>query len=416
MVIVFRELMENGSKENLLKNAAEMVHNCDRCGACLTVCPLFEVKGIEATSARGKNSIIRALAENGLEPSRAVLKAVDYCLLCRACVEVCPANVPTDEAMVDVRQYLGDLLGAANIEYKIVGDILKRPGVVKVAALTLSLLRKSGMNSLVPYGMTPDEYTRDHFLLSFAGPAAIGRKAPLSDKTPSANAKVAYFHGCGMDMMFPDAALQSREIIGTTAPLSEKKNVCCGLPHLAHGRREDFLALARKNIAVFADADIVLTDCASCGATLKNYRHFFADDPAMSKRAEAFSQKVMDLTEYLVKAGYKPRQRTNAVFTYHDPCHLARGQGITREPRELLKEAGNFVEMKGANVCCGGAGSFHVDHPETAQKILEKKQKNIEDSGASLVVTDCPGCLIQLSKAAKASGGKFKAVHISQVI
>jgi glycolate oxidase iron-sulfur subunit len=264
--------------------------------------------------------------------------------------------------------------------------------------------------------MAPDEYTRAHFLNSFAGPAAIGRKAPPSDKTIAANAKISYFHGCGMDMLFPEAASQSREIIGTTAPLGEKKNVCCGLSHLAHGLREDFLSLARKNIDVFEEADIVVTDCASCGSTLKNYRYFFADDPVMSKRAEAFSKKVMDLTEYLAKAGYKPRQRTNAVLTYHDPCHLARGQGITREPRELLKEAGDFVEMKGANVCCGGAGSFHVDHPDTAQQILKKKQKNIEDSGASLVVTDCPGCLIQLSKAAKASGGKFKAVHISQVI
>lgn len=408
--------MDNGKEEDLLRNAAKMVHNCDRCGACLTVCPLFEVKGIEATAARGKNSIVRALAEGGLKPTKEVLKAVDFCLLCRACVEVCPANVPTDEAMVDVRQHLSDLFGGATLEYKIVGGILKRPGVVKAAASTLLLLRKSGLNNLVPYGMAPDEYTRARFLNSFAGPAAIGRKAPLSDKIIAANTKISYFHGCGMDMMFPEAASQSRKIIGTTAPLSEKKNVCCGLPHLAHGRREDFLSLAKKNIAVFEEADIVVTDCASCGATLKNYRFFFGDDSVMSSRAEAFSKKVMDLTEYLVKAGYKPRQRTNAVFTYHDPCHLVRGQGITKQPRDLLKEAGNFVEMKGANVCCGGAGSFHVDYPEEAGEILEKKQKNIEESGASLVVTDCPGCLIQLSKAARASGGKFKAVHISQVI
>ena len=404
------------NKQDLLQIAEKMVSHCDRCGACLPVCPLFDVRGIEASSARGKNSIMRGLAEGELKPTRAVLRAVDFCLLCRACVEVCPANVPTDEAMVDVRQHLSDLFGGATLEYKIVGGILKRPGVVKAAASALSFLRKTGLNDLVPYGMAPDEYTRARFLASFAGPAAVGRKAPLSDKTISADTKVFYFHGCGMDMMFPKAASRSREIIRTTAPVGEKRNVCCGLPHLAHGLREDFLELAGKNIAVFEEADIVVTDCASCGATLKNYRFFFGDDPVMSKRAEAFSKKVMDLTEYLVKAGYKPQQRTNTVFTYHDPCHLARGQGITKQPRDLLKEAGNFVEMKGANVCCGGAGSFHVDYPEEAGEILEKKQKNIEESGASLVVTDCPGCLIQLSKAARASGGKFRAVHISQVI
>jgi glycolate oxidase iron-sulfur subunit len=264
--------------------------------------------------------------------------------------------------------------------------------------------------------MAPEEYTRSQFLSSFAGPAAIGKKAPPSEKTVTKNSRVSYFHGCGMEMMFPEAAAQSREIIGATAPLVEKRNVCCGLPHLAHGERNDFLALARKNIEIFADAEVVVTDCASCGATLKNYGSFFTDDPALREKAENFSKKVMDLTEYLVKAGYKPRQKTAALMTFHDPCHLARGQGITKQPRELLKGAGNFVEMNGADVCCGGAGSFHIDHPDTAARILANKQNNIEKTGAFLVVTDCPGCLIQLSKAAKASGGKFRAVHISQVI
>ncbi len=408
--------MEKEANGTLLEAAAKRIHSCDRCGSCLTVCPLFGVKEIEATGARGKNSIVRALAEGGLKPTKAVLNAVDFCLLCRACVEICPANVPTDEAMVDVRQHLVDLFGGPNLEYRIVGGILKRRGVVSTAAKTLALLRRTGFNRLVPHGMAPEEYTRSHFLESFAGPAALGRKAPPSDKIVTKNTPVSYFHGCGMEMMFPEAAAQSREIIGTTAPLVEKKNVCCGLPHLAHGERQDFLALARKNIEISADAEVVVTDCASCGATLKNYGSFFTNDPEMKEKAERFSKKVMDLTEYLAKAGYTPRQRTNAVLTYHDPCHLARGQGITKEPRELLRKAGNFVEMNGANVCCGGAGSFHVDHPDTAAKILANKQKNIEETGASLVVTDCPGCLIQLSKAAEASGGMFKAVHISQVL
>ncbi|MHB8829981.1 MAG: (Fe-S)-binding protein [Syntrophales bacterium] len=410
------EMMGKETGGALLQGAAGMIHSCDRCGSCLTVCPLFGVKEIEAAGARGKNSIVRALAEGGLKPTRAALKAVDFCLLCRACVEICPANVPTDEAMVDVRQHLSDLFGGPKLEYRIVGGILKRPGLVSAAAKSLALLRRVGLNRLVPHGMAPEEFTRCHFLGSFAGPAALGRKAPPSGKTLAKATPVSYFHGCGMEMMFPEAAAQSREIIGATAPLIEKRNVCCGLPHLAHGKRQDFLSLALKNIEIFDDAEVVVTDCASCGATLKNYGSFFADAPALQKKAEEFSKKVMDLTEYLVQTDYKPRQRTNAVLTYHDPCHLARGQGITNQPRELLRKAGNFIEMNGAGICCGGAGSFHIDYPETAAKILANKQRNIEETGASLVVTDCPGCLIQLAKAAEASDGRFKAVHISQVL
>lgn len=400
----------------LFRRAASMVHSCDRCGSCLTVCPLFGVAEVEVTGARGKNSIVRALAEGGVQPTRAALKAVDFCLLCRACVEICPANVPTDETMIDVRQHLNDLLGGPKLEYRIVGGILKRPGLVSAAAKALSLLRRTGLGRLAPHGMAPEEFTRSRFLSSFAGPAALGGKVPSSGKTPAKNSPVSYFHGCGMEMMFPEAAAQSREIISTTAPLSERKNVCCGLPHLAHGKRQDFLLLARKNMEIFADDEIVITDCASCGATLKNYGSFFSDTPALKKKAEEFSKKVMDLTEYLAQTAYQPRQKTNAVLTYHDPCHLARGQGIADQPRELLRKAGNFIEMNGASICCGGAGSFHIDYPETAAKILLNKQKNIEETGASLVVTACPGCLIQLAKAAEASGGRFKAVHISQVL
>jgi glycolate oxidase iron-sulfur subunit len=408
--------MDKRKDHDLLREAGNSVSRCDRCGACLPVCPLFGVKGVEATSARGKNAIARALAGGGLEPSREALDIVNFCLLCRACVDTCPAKVPTDEAMVGVRQHLTDLSGGASAKYKIVGGVLKRPGVVKAAAAALSILRRSGLNKLFPYGMAPEEYTRSHFLTAFAGPAALGGQAPSSVATVTGKTKVASFRGCGMEMMFPEAAAQTRDILRTTTRLEVKNNVCCGLPHLAHGLRDDFLALARKNIRLFEDVDVVVSDCASCGATLKHLSSFFADDPAWKERAAAFSAKAMDLTEYLAKVGYTPRQKADAVFTYHDPCHLVRGQGITKQPRELLKAAGSFVEMKEADVCCGGAGSFHIDYPAVAGQIIEKKRRNIEKTGAEVVVTGCPGCLIQLAKAAKASGGKFKAMHISQVI
>ena len=401
---------------DLLREAGNRVSRCDRCGACLPVCPLYGVKGIEATSARGKNTIARALAGGGLEPTREPHDPVNFCLLCRACVEICPARVPTDEAMVDVRQHLTDLGGGAEMKYRLIGGLLKRPVVVKTAAAALSLLRRSGLNSLFPHGMAPEEYTRSHFLTAFAGPAALGGQAPPTEVTVTDRTKVAYFRGCGMEMMFPEAASQTRDILRTTTRLLVKKNVCCGLPHLAHGLRDDFLSLARKNIRLFEEADVVVSDCASCGATLKRLASFFADDPAWRDRAAAFSGKVMDFTEYLEKVGYLPRQRADAVFTYHDPCHLVRGQGITKPPRELLKAAGGFVEMREADVCCGGAGSFHIDYPDAAEQILENKRLNIEKTGAAVVVTGCPGCLIQLAKAAKAAGGKFKAMHISQVI
>ena len=153
-----------------------IVSQCDRCGACLPVCPLFGVKDIEATSARGKNTIARALAEGGIEPTREVLDVVNFCLLCRACVETCPAKVPTDEAMIDVRQHLTDLAGGAECEIQAGRRRPEAPRVVKSPAGALSILRRSGLNGLFPYGMAPEEYTRTHFLAAFAGPAALGQR------------------------------------------------------------------------------------------------------------------------------------------------------------------------------------------------------------------------------------------------
>jgi glycolate oxidase iron-sulfur subunit len=400
----------------LLKNAKEIVGRCDRCGACLPVCPLFGARDVEASSARGKNAIARALAEGGIEPQPEVLAAVNFCLLCRACVDNCPSKVKTDEAMIDVRQYLMDRTGGLNLKYRAVGGLLKSRGLVKLAAGTLALCRSLGLGSVFPHGMAPEEYTRAHFLAAFAGPAALGQPAPASGVALTAGTRVAYFHGCGMRMMFPAAAAGTIEILGTTTRVMRKENVCCGLPHLAHGLRGEFLALARQNIRLYEDADLIVTDCASCGGTLKHTASWFAGDPEWKGRAEAFSGKVMDLTEYLVKVGYTPRRRVDALLTYHDPCHLVRGQGIRQEPRDLLGATGRFVEMDGADVCCGGAGSFHIDYPGIAAKVLAKKQAAIERTGAAVVVTGCPGCLIQMTKAAAAGGGRFKAMHISEVI
>ena len=398
-----------------LDAARELVSQCDRCGTCLTVCPLFGSKDIESSAARGKNSILRALAEGGLEPTAEVRAALDFCILCQRCVDNCPAKVKTDEAMILARQYLADNAGGATLKYQFVGGAMSRPWLIKMGALGLSVARKLGLNSLAPFGAAPDEYTRTHYLTAFSGPGVLGSATAPSSTAVNPNSRVAYFKGCGMQILFPEAAAQSMEVLGRITKPVTRDNVCCGLPHLAHAMGPDFLELARENIRQFEDVDVVVSDCASCSGTLKHVGSYLADDPKWKERAAAFSAKVMDLTEYLAKSGYVPRQKSGAKITYHDPCHLCRGQGIKKEPRALLAAAGDYREMKDSDVCCGGGGSFFMDYPEISDSIIDKKRRNIEATGADVVVTGCPGCLIQLNKAAKASG-KFKALHISQVV
>ncbi|MEN6411333.1 MAG: (Fe-S)-binding protein [Veillonellales bacterium] len=409
--------MKNTDKqEQYLKKAGEIVSQCDRCGACLPVCPLFGAKDIEFSSARGKNNVARGILQGVIQPTPAAMAVLNFCLLCRTCVDNCPSKVQTDEAMIALRQYFAEKNGTPGAKYKALGNLMKNRTLVKFSAGALKVLRKTGLNSLVPHGMAPGEFTRKEYLASFAGPAALSGSVPSSPVQLAKKAKAAYFRGCGMHMMFPDAEKESIAILRSVTDLQLVDNVCCGLPHLAHGLRGDFLAMAKKNIALFEKADVIVSDCASCSGTLKHIGAYFADDPEWKDRAAAFSQKVMDFSEYLTHIGYTPRHRVAAKLTFHEPCHLGRGQGVKKQPRELLKAAGDYIEMKDANVCCGGAGSFHMDYPEVAAAILDKKRINIENSGAQIVVTECPTCLVQLNKAAANSGGKFKVMHISQVI
>jgi glycolate oxidase iron-sulfur subunit len=295
---------------------------------------------------------------------------------------------------------------------------MKSRFLVKISSLTLKAMRGLGVNKLVPFGLVPDEFTKKQFMANFAGPAALGTPPEASSIAITGGTRVAYFNGCGMLMMFPDAAEKTRQLLSEVSATKPQPvdNVCCGLMHLAHGLREDFIAMAKENIKLYENADVVVTDCASCSSTLKHTGKYFLDDPEWKDRAEAFSKKVMDITEYLVKAGYKPKRKRDVTLTFHEPCHLGRGQGIRTQPRELLKAAGNYVEMKGADACCGGAGSFHIDYPEISDRMLDKKRQSIEQTGAVIVVSECPACLTQMSKAAERSGGKFKVLHISQVL
>jgi glycolate oxidase iron-sulfur subunit len=404
--------------DQLLAQAATITGGCDRCGACTTVCPLYAQNGVEAACARGKNNLAQALAQGLLEPSRELLEKANFCLLCRACVVNCPTKVATDEAMVHVRQHLVDRLGGPSAKYLLLGGVMKSRRLVRLSAAALAVLRRLGGSRLVPWGLVPEEVTRNQFLNAFAGPAALGGPAPGPSLTLSGTSRVAYFNGCGMRMLFPDAAASTRRLLAATAPIPPRPvdNLCCGLIHLAHGLREDFLAMARKNIRLFQDVDVIVSDCASCSGTLKHLASHFQDDPDWRGPAAEFSRKVMDLTEYLVAAGYRPQRREDLVVTFHEPCHLGRGQNLRSQPRDLLRAAGTYVEMPGADVCCGASGSFHLDYPEVSAGLLARKRAGIEQTGARVVVTECPACMTQLHKAAAASGGAFQVLHLSQVL
>jgi glycolate oxidase iron-sulfur subunit len=188
------------------------------------------------------------------------------------------------------------------------------------------------------------------------------------------------------------------------------------MPALSYGKVKQVQKQARHNIALFekAEVEFIITDCATCGSILKDYGNLLADDPAWAKRAAAFSQKVQDISEFLMTIPLeKPQGRIEARVTYHDPCHLRRGQGVWKEPRELLKmiDGLEFVELPEADWCCGSSGTQLVTHYETSLKVLKRKTDNLAATQAEYVASGCPACQMQLNVGVRRAGLDVQVVH-----
>jgi glycolate oxidase iron-sulfur subunit len=196
---------------------------------------------------------------------------------------------------------------------------------------------------------------------------------------------------------------------------------CCGMPARGYGRFDLVERNARHNIAVFErmDVDAIITDCATCGSTLKEYASLLAADPEWAPRAEAFRGKVRDVSEFLAEIPLRqPTGRVRKRVTYHDPCHLRRAQRVWKQPRSLLSniEGLELVELAEADWCCGSAGSQLITHYETSLKVLNRKLDNIANTGCNVVASGCPGCRMQLNAGIERRGLDVQVVHPVQLL
>jgi len=198
---------------------------------------------------------------------------------------------------------------------------------------------------------------------------------------------------------------------------------CCGALYAHGGNLESARACARRNIELFEshELDAIIINAAGCGSTLKEYGHLLRDDPRWAVRARKFSARVKDLTEFLTNdptfASLRIPRSTLRV-TYHDACHLAHPQRITKEPRELVRAVAgsNFVELPESDVCCGSAGSYNLTEPEMAERLRRRKVENILQTGAQIVVTTNPGCILQIRAGLKKAGANIAVLHIADFL
>jgi glycolate oxidase iron-sulfur subunit len=197
-----------------------------------------------------------------------------------------------------------------------------------------------------------------------------------------------------------------------------RDQTCCGALHVHAGDRESGRKLARKNIEAFNDAEHVLVNAAGCGCAMKEYPELFREDPESREKAEAFAEKVTDVSKFLYDHGFEPpKGRIDARVTYHDACHLAHGQGVREEPRSLLREIPGLelVDMPHADRCCGSAGIYNLTHPEMAGAILEQKMTYVPEE-VELISMGNPGCMLQMAVGVLRHGRSAKVVHTMELL
>ncbi len=394
---------------------------------CLPVCPVYRETLVETDSPRSRLALIKAHNNGTLTEKPGYVHKIYDCISCMACSHTCPSGVHPDEHISNAKTKVHKK--PLPLQEFITNRILSYPSRMRQATFPLKLYEKSGIRGLARrsrlLNVLPRKLSRfDSMLPKLAGkPIYHGKKVSFSNGKKALR-NISYFPGCAQNLVFTSVARSSIEVLlkNDCRVIIPEGVVCCGMPHLGYGLREEAKNMARRNIDAYdtVKVDYIITDCATCGSTLKEYEVLLEDDPEYADKAKQFSQKVRDITEFLIKDIQLNRSfsMVNTKVTFHEPCHLGRGQDLKAAPRKLLREilGDNFREMNESDSCCGGGGSYTITHEKISMKILDRKMKNLRDSRADVIVTACPGCEIQLAQGIERSGQKVRLMHIIELL
>jgi len=412
-----------------LKRVEDQLKKCVKCGACRTNCPAFATFQREPAVARGKVALAQHILEDDIELDDQTYQAMSKCLLCGSCVEKCPNDVPTDEIVIVARESLAKKRGLTTF-HAAVGQVIKNRSRMKMGARMASLLgplffkkvpETSGLRLRFPVPFIGNK----RFIPEIAKNSFIEQHPEVIPGEPG-KPRIAFFVGCMTNFVYTDvgeAALTLFRRLGCTI-IIPKGQQCCGLPGMSGGDIATVRELAERNLAEFEkyEVDYVMTACATCGGALHRLYPLVVGkrNPELRARLESLAKKTVDASQLLQQLGLDPSETGSGEalrVTYHDPCHL-RTRGITKQPRELLKGTPGIelVEMEGADKCCGLGGTFNVYHYDSSMDINIVKSEAIVATGAQVVATGCPGCMMQLSDGLKQHGSTVEVMHTVQLL
>ena len=403
---------------------------CVRCGACLSVCPIYEITRHERLSPRGKYRLLTEIVDNDPNSSSRgqvlptkVLETLRTCLQCGACRSVCPAGVEVDALVRKAKArhnegspipiWMLDLLRGHRLTPLLARIFASIPGTSGLVWRMLGLA-----------GHTSTNKKRSHFVMpALARRPALARKnirrlAPNISNNSGPGPRVAFFVGCIQNYLYPEVAeaiiqcLEGRLLV----PLGQG---CCGMPAWSAGAMETAKKLAIQNIRVFeaANADFILTGCAACAAMIKKWPELFNDQEPERETAIKLAGKVMEFSQFIKKLMPLSLKVSDEItVTYHAPCHQRFDLGGVSEVEELLDRMFSEKFRPMPNGCCGQGGLLGIEQPELVWKIFEKRLSAWRRTDSSIVVTTCSGCLLQWRAGTANQSRRPRVLHLAELL
>ena len=409
----------------------ELIQRCVHCGFCLPTCPTYAVLGVEMDSPRGRIRLMKEAWEGRTGPDAAgFARHIDQCLGCRACETACPSGVEYGKLVEAARSQIlrsrPDSAAARLVRRLAFREVLPHPARLAALVALTRAARALGAAALLRFAGAIVPGARRLAEMLELVPARGLSSAALPALVPAQGAcrgRVALFQGCVMRAAFAStnaatARVLARNGIEVVVPEAQ---TCCGALHVHSGEAEEGRELARRNIAALEglEVDAIVVNAAGCGANLKQYGWLLRGDGGWAARAERFSARVKDATEVLADRGLVAEPgRLEGTATWDDPCHLLHGQRVSSQPRALLAAIPGLrvVPLAEADLCCGSAGTYNVTQPDLARQLLERKMENVRRTGADILVTANPGCLMQLQAGVRAAGMRMEVVHLIDLL
>lgn len=407
--------------------------SCIRCGACANVCPVYSVVGGHRFGYVyvGAIGLVLSMFYHGPESVQSV---ISNCINCQACAEVCPASINLPDLIKTAQSRIHKDTGIP-LKNRILGILMNNRKIFHLALRTGAIVQRpflrKGASRNIPRHL-PDLFTKGLGFRHFPALAGKPFRAIMKKHSPIAEPgqiKITFFAGCAIDFIYPEMAEAFMKLIADNniAVNFPSQQTCCGLPLYSASKFDSAFAVASQNSGAFSSEGYgegpIVTMCASCASFIRNHYASLAsltDNSSVKEKMISVSQRIIDFTAFISGHGVLDSDSFDGrgiKFSHHCPCHLSRGMGIKDEPVQLLKNAGyDYSEMRDRDVCCGFGGTYAIDFPDISKAILDRKVSAIKESGAQIITTDCPGCIMQIRRGIEETGLPLRVMHTAEAL